>query len=192
MKPASLLLSAASLALALAAVPFAPADAAQASRAGASGGRGKDAPAAIGTTFCTSAPNSTGLAADLSIVGSAVAANDDVTLVVSNLPADSFAVFLTSRFPGASFSPPGSMGTLCVRRDVGRFDGAGQVRRSDGSGNLSLATASGDWSTQAIPRSLGSYPALAGTRTHFQLWYRDLVGGAPTSNFSDAEYVDWQ
>ena len=146
----------------------------------------------IGTSFCSSTANSTGAVADLTIFGSAVALDDDVTLVVSGLPAESFGVFLTSRFPGFLALPAGSSGNVCVRRDVGRFVGPGQVRSSGVTQSLSLDSSLGEWSTQAIPRTGGTYMAMAGTRTHFQLWFRDNVGGVPTSNFSDAEYVDWQ
>ena len=34
--------------------------------------------------------------------------------------------------------------------------------------------------------------AMAGETWNFQAWFRDVVGGATTSNFSDAWQVTWQ
>jgi hypothetical protein len=151
---------------------------------------GSGAPS-IGTSFCTSVRNSVGQIADLSILGSAVASQDSVALHVSGLPHGSFAVFLTSRYPYTLSFPLGSSGNLCVRRDVGRFVDPGQVKLTGLAGTMTLDTTLGEWSTQSIPRTVGVYQAMLGTRSHFQLWYRDNIQGVPTSNFSDAEYVDW-
>jgi hypothetical protein len=170
-------------------------------RAAAADGKALPAPAvpsrdgsgaSIGTPYCTSVPCSTGAVPDLIVRGSAVAADDDVTLVVTGLPLDSYGVFLTSRFAASPMSPAGSLGNICVRRDIGRFAGPGQVRSSGGRGAVALSTSLGEWSTQNIPRSSGTYLAMAGGRTHFQYWFRDSIGGRATSNFSEAEYVDWQ
>ena len=145
----------------------------------------------IGTTYCTSVRNSTGRIADLTVFGSAVAAEDSVALHVEHLPAMSYGVFLAATTPGFVQSPLGSSGNICVRRDIGRFDGPGQVKKSGLTGTLTLDTTLGEWTTAEVPAALGSYPAMAGIRTHFQLWYRDTKMGTSTSNFSDAEYVDW-
>ncbi|MEZ6014948.1 MAG: hypothetical protein R3F49_07540 [Planctomycetota bacterium] len=146
----------------------------------------------IGTQYCTSVRNSVGMIANLSIFGSPVAAANSVALHVTGLPEGAYGVFLTSRYPGFVYAPLNSSGNICLRRDVGRFTAGGQVKRSGLLGTLTLDTTLGEWSNQAIPRTAATYAAMAGTRSHFQLWYRDNEQGVPTSNFSDAEYVDWQ
>ena len=43
-----------------------------------------------------------------------------------------------------------------------------------------------------LPQPSGSVAALAGETWNFQAWFRDVAGGAATSNFSDAWQVTWQ
>ena len=43
-----------------------------------------------------------------------------------------------------------------------------------------------------LPQPTGNVAAMAGETWNFQAWFRDFVGGAPTSNFSDAWQITWQ
>ncbi|QDV10028.1 hypothetical protein Poly30_55890 [Planctomycetes bacterium Poly30] len=144
-----------------------------------------------GVPYCMSNPNSTGVNSSLLVLGSAVVSDNNLTLI-GGLPTNTFGFFITSRTPGFVANPAGSAGNLCVSANIGRFTGPGQIKNSGASGTISLTTQTGEWSLQSIPTSTGPYAAMAGLRTHFQLWHRDSVSGTPTSNFSDAVYVDWQ
>jgi len=196
MKPALLLSTLALLALATTHTPrsFAANDEPSAGR-DETAGRGRsllDSALEIGTQYCVGVPNSLGAPADLEIFGNPDPAVDAVALHVTGLPTGSYGVFLTSRFATFLPAPLGSSGNVCVRRDLGRFLEPGQVKRAGLLGTITLDTTLGEWTTQAIPRSVGIYAAAGGGRSHFQLWYRDNVGGVATSNFSDGEFVDWQ
>ncbi|MEM9380770.1 MAG: hypothetical protein AAGB93_12530, partial [Planctomycetota bacterium] len=143
--------------------------------------------------YCTSNPNSTGGNTQMDVRGSAVAADDVATLRARNVPPGSFGFFLTSRQRAAMpFMPPNSQGVICLGNPVGRFIGPGQVKSAGTTGEISLSTTAGEWSLTAIPNAVGTYAATAGVTSNFQLWHRDQVGGAATSNFSDAVGLTWQ
>ncbi len=69
--------------------------------------------------------------------------------------------------------------------------GPGQIKDSGASGTISLDTTAGEWSLASIPTSTGTYAALLGTESYFQLWFRD-PSAATISNFSDAYAVRWE
>ena len=59
-------------------------------------------PTGIGTTYCNPAvPNSTGVGATLTAIGSTTLADNDLTLVASSLPQNSFGYFLNSMTQGS-------------------------------------------------------------------------------------------
>lgn len=144
----------------------------------------------VGTTYCTSTPNSTGANTALTITGSDSASAGNV-LLASALPADSFGVFLTSQMQGFMPNAMGSQGTLCLAGSIGYFTGPGQVQSAGPEGLLRLDTTLGVWNLAAIPTGTGTVAAGVGITSNFQLWHRDLVGGVPVSNFSDAVSVTW-
>ena len=43
-----------------------------------------------------------------------------------------------------------------------------------------------------MSRPTGPYAVALGETLHVQAWYRDRVGGAPTSNFTDALTLGFQ
>lgn len=92
----------------------------------------------LGTNDCAANLNSTGQIGVMSAAGSAVAANNDVTLTASQLPPNTFGFFLTSPDQGFVPNPGGSAGNLCLGASVGRYIGPGQVQASNSSGDLSL------------------------------------------------------
>ena len=55
--------------------------------------------------------------------------------------------------------------------------------------------ASGEFSLQIdlgnMPQPTGAVAAAAGETWNFQTWYRDLVGGMPTSNFTNGRSVQF-
>ncbi len=136
--------------------------------------------AGIGAAYCTpAAPNSTGASATIALSGSPLAAQNDVVVRAAALPQQSFGFFLTSRTPGFIAQPGGSAGNLCLGSAIGRFVGPGQIQSSGTSGTIALTL-----DLTRLPQPSGPVAGAAGETWHFQAWYRDAVGGAPTSNFT--------
>jgi len=136
--------------------------------------------AGVGSNYCVAVPNATGLGALLVGSGTPYRSNNDLTLRVSRLPLNTTAFFLTSRAPGFITQPGGSQGTLCLNGAIGRFVAPGQVQNSGAAGAVQLTV-----DLAALPQPSGSVSGQVGETWHFQAWYRDSVGGAATSNFSD-------
>ena len=140
-----------------------------------------------GGAYCSpNTPNSTGLPAMLTGVGSVAIADNDYRLVVSQLPPNQFGFFLGSRDMAFIPTPGGSQGDLCLGGEIGRVVG-GQIVNSGFFGSFDVQP-----DLNALPQPNGPVQALAGETWHFQAWYRDLVLGFPTSNFTDAWAVTWQ
>jgi hypothetical protein len=134
----------------------------------------------IGMVYCTPAvPNSTGAPGELMGTGSGSLAANDLTLVASSLPQNSFGYFLNSRTQGSIAQPGGSQGVLCLGGSIGRYVGPGQIKNSGATGSFSLLL-----DLTAMPTPQGPTPAMVGDTWNFQAWYRDAVGGVPTSNFT--------
>ena len=146
----------------------------------------------IGTIYCNSNPNSTGVNTSMSLLGSASAAANDLTMVAGNLPTGTFGFFLYSGTQGFAANPGGSQGNLCVGGAIGRFVGAGQIKNSGAGSDISLSTAASEWDLGALPAPTGSVAAMAGDSANFQAWHRDSVAGTAVSNFSDGITVTWQ
>ncbi|MCP3920417.1 MAG: hypothetical protein GY711_33230 [bacterium] len=131
----------------------------------------------MGEAYCDAAPNSTGAAASIGASGSNRAADVDLTLDASGLPANEFGYFLASRMRGFQTGLPGSSGNLCLGGSILRFNA--HVLSSGPNGVFTL-----DVDTTAMPES-PPVPVVAGETWHFQAWFRDQV----SSNFSDAVSV---
>jgi len=142
-------------------------------------------PIGIGGSLCPGASaNSTGVAGALTVVGSANVADNLLSLEVSQLPADQFAICLVSN--GQSFIPNfgGSAGNLCVTVNFGIF--ANQVRNTGASGAFSVPV-----DLTALPFGSSPVSVSPGDTWYFQAWHRDSspVG---TSNLTQAYYVQFQ
>lgn len=136
-----------------------------------------------GIPYCSPAvPNSSGAPATIRAEGSAVVADNDLTLVVESLPAQVFAYFLNSQTAGFVGNPGGSSGDLCVVGSVGRYNAS--VLNSGLGGTVSLLL-----DLTATPQPNGFVSVMAGETWNFQCWYRDALIGIPTSNFTDAVAV---
>ncbi len=145
----------------------------------------------VGSSYCVANANATGSIARMSAVGSTIAATDKLRLEVSNMPLNTFGFFLTSRTAGFSVMPAGSQGNLCLDGVIGRFDDTGQIQSSGPAGIISIDSTAGQWSVLAQPLGGQVLPAMAGERWHYTAWYRDIVGGSPTSNFADGLFIDF-
>jgi len=142
----------------------------------------------LGTSYCGPGnPNSTGATSKLRLEGSARVQDDDVTLRASDLPANAFGFFLTSRTAGLVANPGGSQGILCLGGSIGRYVGPGQIKNSGASGAFSLAL-----TLASTPTPSGPVAVQVGDTWHFQAWHRDSNAGAATSNFTDGVALTFQ
>ena len=130
--------------------------------------------------FCTALINSTGLPAGIGAEGSPVLAEDSVTLTAWNLPLNETGYFMAGESQGYLRHFGGSAGILCLGAPIYRFS-------SPASGGAVLD--SGDTGTVELTLDLGLLPQGItfdpGETWYFQLWYRDVDSGGPTSNTSD-------
>ena len=135
----------------------------------------------LGSNYCSPAVvNSTGNPGSISAEGSPSVAANNVTLTVSDLPANAFGFFLTSETTANVANPGGSQGNLCLGGAIGRFVGPGQIKNSGTGGTFSLTL---DLTQQPSPT--GFISIQPGESWNFQAWHRDAVGGTVTSNFTD-------
>ena len=137
----------------------------------------------IGTTYCTSQPNSTGAIGVLTALGSRVAAQNDLTLVASSLPPLQFASGVVSL---QQSSVTVGSGTLCLGGSIGRFNAPSQIMQVDLSGQCSLQV-----NTTTIPQSGFPVTIQGGESWNFQIWYRDSLSGTATSNFTSAVEISF-
>lgn len=143
----------------------------------------------LGTNYCDANANTTGAAASISAMGSAVAASNDLTLVADALPVNSFGFFLTSTTTAFVANPGGSAGNLCLANPIGRYVGPGQIQQTNQAGQFSLAI-----DLAQTPTPLGFVSIGAGDIYAFQAWFRDVdpVSGLATSNFTDGLEVNFE
>lgn len=128
------------------------------------------------------APNSTGVASVLMTEGSAVVAENDLTLTCTQLPQNTFGMFIVG--DGVNFipNPGGSAGFLCVGGTIGRF--------LNSVGNTGAAgTAQFSVDLTALPAGAMTVAAQPGEAWYFQYWHRDTGAAGPTSNFSPGREV---
>jgi hypothetical protein len=133
----------------------------------------------VGTNFCESLPNSTGIRSNLVASGSDVAADNDLTLQAVNLPLNAAGYLINSRTP---INFPLADGILCLGPDWGRH--IAQMGNSGGTGSITTVVDLTD-----LPRPMpGTVMAMAGETWYFQLWHRD---GA-SSNFTNGVSVTFE
>jgi hypothetical protein len=141
----------------------------------------------VGTNYCgPGVVNSTGNSGTLRATGSAVVANNDLTLVADDLPNNAFGYFLTSRTQGLVAQPGGSLGVLCLGGSIGRYTGPGQIQNTGTTGSFDLLL-----DLTQTPTPTGLVAVAVGETWNFQAWHRDSVGGAAVSNFTDGLEVDF-
>ncbi|MEM6672098.1 MAG: hypothetical protein AAF726_04600 [Planctomycetota bacterium] len=141
----------------------------------------------LGTNYCMANANSTGQTGAISATGSATAADNDVTLVASDLPNNAFGFFLTSQTQGFSMMPGGSQGNLCLDGQIGRYVGPGQIQNTGLMGSYMLVL-----DLTQTPTPTGLVTVMPGETWNFQGWHRDSVMGTATSNFTDGLSVTFQ
>lgn len=140
----------------------------------------------IGAPYCTGVQNSAGLVGIASARGSDAVADNDVTLVASDLPPDQFGIFLAS--VTQDFVPMAggtSDGNLCLGGDIGRYSAPGEILFSGAAGSFELGI-----DLTSIPQPTQFVSALPGQTWNFQAWHRDL--GGLGSNFTEGVAVTLQ
>lgn len=142
---------------------------------------------AIGQPHCNpAAPNSSGQPGRIEAFGSAVAADNDVFLLSTQLPANSFGYFICSVQFGNPVMPPASQGFICLGGSIGRYSALQQIRRTGPSGTFGL-----ELDLTQTPQPTGLVPVVGGQTWYYQTWFRDAVGGVTTSNFTDATRIQY-
>jgi hypothetical protein len=134
----------------------------------------------IGTSYCDSNSNSTGSVALLTASGSAVVADNALTLQVNALPPSKFGYMLMSNTQGFVGLFGGSQGNLCLGGSIVRF--SKNVLNSGTAGSISFSP-----DLTALPQGTVIAP---GSQWNFQFWFRDNNPGA-TSNTSNGLAVNF-
>ncbi len=138
----------------------------------------------VGTSFCGPAvPNSTGVPAELRVLGLDDVTENNVALVATDLPGGTATLLLASQAASSVPGAGGGQGTLCLGGSIGRYVGPGQVRRASANGDASLQV-----DLDAVPQPTGLAQATAGQTWRFQAWYRDANPGT-TSNMTNGVAV---
>lgn len=136
----------------------------------------------VGARGCAGqTPNSSGSAATLYVVGSAVAADNALTLNITDLPMNAVGYPVNSDTLDFTATPGSSQGNLCLGGTIGRH--VTQLSDSGADGFVSIPL-----DLAALPRATGSTQAVAGQTWSFQYWTRD-ANPTSTSNFSDVVSV---
>lgn len=140
----------------------------------------------LGTNFCSANANSTGSIAVMSASGNPLVSSNDLTLECSGLPANQFGIFVTGRTQGFVPNPGGSAGNLCLGGVIGRFSLPSEIINSGATGDFSLPV-----DLTFVPEGPGRVAILPGDTWSFSCWFRDVVGGIPTSNFGDGYTISF-
>lgn len=125
--------------------------------------------------YCITTPNSVGAGALIEGAGSASFAANDLTLLASGAPSQTFGLFIYS--PDQTQSPAGA-GTLCVGTTTFGF-----VIRLAGVQTDALGSALYAFDNTAPP--IAAAQVAPGTTWYFQFVYRDNTGGSPVFNFTN-------
>ena len=144
----------------------------------------------LGELVCSPTENSLDERAYCAASGSALIANQQLTLHASMLPANTFGFFLCSQTAGSTPFPGGSEGILCLGGSIGRFNGLSQILFSGTARAYSLPV-----DLQSLPQPSGPVAAQAGETWYFQSWYRDFDSTPqmnPTSNFTSSLEIQFQ
>lgn len=137
----------------------------------------------IGVNYCTATVNSSGQSASIHATGSEALADNSVTLVTTDMPANQVGFYLMSKTQGFVPLFNGSAGNLCLSGQILRLQGP-QPMHADSCGVMSFSL-----DTTDLPGNTVFQP---GETWNFQLWFRDIVGGNSTTNTSDGVAITWQ
>lgn len=142
----------------------------------------------VGTQYCEQFANSTGNVGQILVSGSPLAADDDLSLVASNLPVGEAGLFVWSTAPDAIDLVTSGLsdGILCLGSGKGRFDSNIFTVAADGTASLV-----GIDTTMMPQSSMGPISIMTGDTGYFTAWFRDAAG-TNGNNFTDAASITWQ
>ena len=145
-----------------------------------------DAGGDLGTAYCDSVPNSTGMHGRLAVAGSSPAGAGGLTFLAADLPPGESAILLVGTARAAVPLFAGDEGTFCLGGAIGLYDGPSQITKVDSTGRTSFAV-----DPAAIPNGAGGIIAgMSGDVWNFQCWHRDRrTDGSLTTNFTAAMEV---
>lgn len=127
------------------------------------------------TNYCTAAVNSTGVAGVCGTTGSTSLFAADLGLTATSLPQNSLGYFLFSETQGFVAGFGGSQGNLCIGGSIFRLSNF--IQNSGAAGQVALS-----FPFAGLPPGADVDP---GESWNFQYWFRDVSGGAATSNTTD-------
>lgn len=125
--------------------------------------------------YCDSTPNSSGAAADIHFAGSTSLSANDLVLEAGPAPPNVSGLFFYGQ---NQVQVPFGDGFLCV--------GAPQFRLAVGT------TDAQGFALHAFDSGAASVPLTAGTRLHFQYWFRDTAAAGAGFNTSRALAVEFR
>ncbi|MEO0663301.1 MAG: hypothetical protein AAFZ87_17335 [Planctomycetota bacterium] len=133
------------------------------------------------TNFCPQPTNSSGASATISAFGTTDLAQNDVTLVASDVPAGQFGIFLNSTTPT---STPLGAGFLCLGGQIGRFNGPSQIQQADAAGAFELRL-----DLTQVPTPSALVAVQSGETWYYQAWFRDVPVSGSAFGLTDAMSV---
>ena len=162
----------------------------------------------IGSRFCMAQANSTGVPAQLDVIGFIDETVEGTGMQITNLPPFSFGypIFSPTQNPNPTILPQ-SCGSLCIAGPIFRWLGQGTAL---GGTNIFQSGAPGTVVLQRMNWNAGANAGMGnidvdtlfnvGTTWYFQAWYRDGVadagcnvpGNNATSNLTNGYTVTWQ
>lgn len=147
--------------------------------------RGQVIDSDLGVPFCRPTDNSTGVPGRLEAQGSPRVVDADVTLLASDLPLNAFGYAIVGRLSGQLFPVMNSTGRICVTgAALGRL---GSTIQSTGATGTMTAVIDISNIPVTPPTAIA-----AGDTWNFQVWHRDGIAGAVSSNFTNAVSIDFR
>lgn len=118
--------------------------------------------------YCDALPNSSGMAAEVAVIGSRSLAANDTSLRVTQGPAGKFGIFF---YGFTRDNQPFGAGRLCVGVGSGGLYRLKPPHLTDAAGVLER-----DLDFTQLPLSSGTGAILPGSTANFQFWFRDTGG----------------
>ena len=133
-----------------------------------------------GIAYCESTiPNSRGLIATVTAMGSNEVAANDLILRAADMPLTNFGFWMSSQTTASEVQFAGSNGTLCIGAPIVRLNQAPYVAFNTGLAGTAEIVIDLTNLTQMIT-------VQPGETWNFQAWYRDFDSGMLTSNTTQA------
>jgi len=128
--------------------------------------------------YCTSEPNSTGVAATIDVTGTLSVSGSDTQLLAAGCPPNRVGLFVYGR---SAVKMPFCNGTLCVSPYA-----PGLLRVPAMVAIDPVGTARCPLDFQSLPPN---HPITGGSTWYFQFWYRDHPAGGSSANLTNGARV---